>query len=129
MRTRWVQSCIRGRCWQSRRDDDGFPTPTSLFAAQRQYANKHKKAQRKNDGEVPEPFPPPTLKAEIYNVADYSAVDAHAGKVWLLQFSSSVSALRTNSTIANGSLVLAKGPWFSAQGRNYRVKLGDKSVI
>ena len=51
------------------------------MAAQRQYA-KAKKQQRRSDGEVPEPFPPPTLKAEIYNVADYADVDAHAGKVW-----------------------------------------------
>jgi len=50
------------------------------MAAQRQYA-KAKKQQRRSDGEVPEPFPPPTLKAEIYNVADYADVDAHAGKV------------------------------------------------
>jgi len=65
---------------RQRRDDDGFPTPVGLMAAQRQYA-KAKKQQRRSDGEVPEPFPPPTLKAEIYNVADYADVDAHAGKV------------------------------------------------
>jgi len=64
---------------RQRRDDDGFPTPTSLQAAQRQYAKK--KSQKHRDGEVPEPFPPPTLKAEMYNVADYADVDAHAGKV------------------------------------------------
>jgi len=50
------------------------------MAAQRQYS-KNKKTPRKNDGEVPEPFPPPTLKAEIYDVADYADIDAYARKV------------------------------------------------
>jgi len=63
----------------------GFPTPTSLAAAQRQY-RKSKKAPKKHNDEVPEPFPPPTLKAEIYNVADYSDVDAHAGKVCVMHY-------------------------------------------
>lgn len=61
-------------------NNSGFPTPTSLQAAQRRYS-KNKKTPKKNDGEVPEPFPPPTLKAEIYNVADYADVDSHARKV------------------------------------------------
>ena len=69
---------------QARREDPkGFPTPPSLMAAQRQYS-KSKKPPRKNNGEVaPEPFPPPTLKAQIYNVADYADVDSHARKVHL----------------------------------------------
>jgi len=76
---------VSGWCWQTRHDDvKGFPTPTSLLAGQRQY-NKSKKPPRKNGEEVPEPFPPPTLKAEIYNVADYVDIDAHAGKVCIIQ--------------------------------------------
>ena len=80
--------CLMNVTVQSRRDDDdGFPTPTSLMAAQQRYNKSSKKqSPKKNENEVPEPFPPPTLKSEIYNVADYTNVDSHASKVYSIHF-------------------------------------------
>jgi hypothetical protein len=57
--------------------NNDFPTPDSLLAAQLQYRKKPKKGA---DG-IPEPFPPPTTKEQIYNVADYAEIDLHAQKV------------------------------------------------
>jgi len=75
----------------------GFPTPTSLLEAQRRYSKSKKST--KNDGNAPEPFPPPSLKADIYNVADYADIDAHASKVSTSQ--SHIESLSALSSLAS----------------------------
>jgi hypothetical protein len=66
---------------QSKRTSSDFPTPELLMAAQIKYAKANAGKKKNGTSGVPEPFPPPTLKAEIYNESNYKQVDDNARKV------------------------------------------------
>jgi len=68
------------------KSSSGFPTPESLALAQIEYHKVHAKNKKSNNGkngnvEIPEPYPPPTTKNDIYNEANYKQVDLNARKV------------------------------------------------
>ena len=58
----------------------GFPTVDRLAKAQAEYAAAKLPVKRGDNG-VPEPFPPPTKKADVFRPEDFKDIDAHARQV------------------------------------------------
>jgi len=62
-----------------------FPTVDRLAQAQAEYAVAKLPVKRRDDG-VPEPFPPPTKKADVFRPEDFKTIDAYARQVTIISF-------------------------------------------
>ena len=57
-----------------------FPTIDLLAEAQAEYTAARVSVNRDEDG-VPQPFPPPTKRGEVFKPDDFKLIDAHAREV------------------------------------------------